>query len=193
MMMETGDAKDRLVEKPAETADPALKKKLRQIFALYNCAKQKEYREILKKYALDFYHLAHSHPIFYEKSSLLVSLIKELIVGDPELEQKMAQTLKENMTAYSERKEVSFIKQVVLPILHAEPEVALTFSLKQGDSVVPVYSNNSTKDSKSNFFLKTDLLNDKQKDTFAKTFNTLQEGPNEAFQQLMGSKWEKIF
>ena len=87
----------------------------------------------------------------------------------------MAKVLKDNMSKYSKEKRVDFINKVVLPILHAEKDASVTFSMHNSSGkTVPIYSSGSSKDARSNFFLKTDLLNDKQKDAFMNTFNDQQ-------------------
>lgn len=109
----------------------------------------------------------------------------------------MAQTLKENMKGYcdSQGKEskVDFIIKVALPLLHAEKEASVTFNLMKEGIPQPIYASQSSGQASSNFFLKTELLSEKQRETFMKSFADLQQTQNENYSALMNSKWEKIF
>lgn len=80
--------------------------------------------------------------------------------------------LKEDMVLASEKGDVEFINKVIVPILHAEEKMPITISIvdpnKKDKRLEPIYAGSDNTNASDNFFLKTDILNKKQKDTFAK-------------------------
>lgn len=63
------------------------RKVLRRVFALYNCSRQPEFLKMLRHFTFDFYKLAESNKEFYQEETLLVQMLKDLVVGEPQLEE----------------------------------------------------------------------------------------------------------
>lgn len=105
--------------------------------------------------------------------------------------------LKTDMIRASELGDVDFINKVIVPILHAEEKVPITISIldksKKGGHTDPIYVGSEAQVSKDTFFLKTNLLNKKQKETFARMFKEITADKVDNFNRLIDSKWEMIF
>ena len=127
---------------------------------------------------------------------LLVNAISSLVLGSKPEEVKLTQLLREDMLLASERGDVAFINKVVVPLLHSEEKVPVTISvadLSKG-RVEPVYAGGESQGgSQDNFFLRTDILNKKQKETFARMFKEITQDKVDNYQKLVSSKWEMIF
>lgn len=61
--------------------------------------------------------------------NLFVSTIRDVIVGDESTIEEFSSLLKEDLVRASEKGDVSFINQVIVPILHAEEKVPITISI----------------------------------------------------------------
>lgn len=63
------------------------RKVLRKVFALYNCSRRPEFLKMLRNFTFDFYKLAESNKEFYQEETLLVQMLKDLVVGESQLEE----------------------------------------------------------------------------------------------------------
>jgi hypothetical protein len=108
------------------------------------------------------------------------------------------------MIEASERSDVEFINKVIMPILQAEEKVPITISMVdeaslrsgKGANLQPIYADSEATDSsasRDNFFLKTNILNKKQKSKFSQMFKELTHDKVENFPKMMSSKWDLIF
>lgn len=72
---------------PVAPLSERARKVLRRVFALYNCSRQDEFLKVLRNFTFDFYKLAEINPELYQEQTLLVQLLKELVVGEKDLEE----------------------------------------------------------------------------------------------------------
>ena len=95
----------------------------------------------------------------------MVLTISNLILDGAEEQQILSKILKEDLLQATTISDVDFINNVIVPILHSEKTVPLTLSVarKQDERVTlqPIYASSESSAAKDNFFLNTNLLNQK--------------------------------
>lgn len=183
---------------------------------MYNCARQRAFRDQYRStLSYDLYSFLKDGAS--EKSgpllraglsdatiSLLVQIIRDLVIGGQAEIEAFSGKLKADMIQASERSDVEFINKVIMPILQAEEKVPITISMVdeaslrsgKGANLQPIYADSEATDSsasRDNFFLKTNILNKKQKSKFSQMFKELTHDKVENFPKLMSSKWDLIF
>lgn len=145
---------------------------------IYNCTKQEKVRtKYRSSLTFDLYELLKSSESKESRVSLLrntlsaknieiiVQSIKDLVIGGEQEEEKLSNLLKDDINEASSKSDVEFINKVIVPVLHAEDNIPVDISLfdinKPSAGVQPIFSGNEGESKGVQFFLKTEILNDR--------------------------------
>eukprot|EP00347_Sterkiella_histriomuscorum_P007708 403347869 len=126
--------------------------------------------------------------------NLLVDTLKQLFIMDTDVQIKYSQILKEDMKLASQIGDVEFISKVIVPILHSEKLENISISVRDPATsrVKSFFEGEKIQAKQDTFFLKSSILNSKQKKTLDKAFREITQDKVETA-KLVKSKWELIY
>lgn len=132
----------------------------------------------------------------------MLRIIREMTLRNGDEDQTsleaITKQLKLDLESRSALGDVNFIKKIIVPILHFERKVPIKFSLRDGDSINPIFVSDlrkadQEKSFKEEYFIDSNILDEKMKQNLKTKMVEIRQDKMPEVTKMMQSRWNRIY